>query len=59
MHYSNASQLLIAISLFVTGIWVESNDDEPRISRAIVWGWVFVMTGCLALTFIDRFGALP
>jgi hypothetical protein len=59
MHYSSADQLLIAISLFATGIWVESNDDEPRIMRAVIWGCAFIMTGRLILTLIDRFGVLP
>lgn len=59
MHYSGASQLLIAIALFVTGVWVESNDDEPLIKRAGIWGCAFVATGWVVLTLIDRFGVLP
>jgi hypothetical protein len=59
MHYSGEGQLLIAISLFVTGIWVESNDEEPQIKRAAYWGCAFIVTGWFVLTLIDRFGALP
>jgi hypothetical protein len=58
MHYSGAGQLLIAISLFAAGVWVESNDEEPQIRRAAYWGGVFVMIGWLVFTVIDRFGAL-
>jgi hypothetical protein len=59
MHYSGAEQLLIAISLLATGIWVESNDDEPQIIRAVILGCAFVVIGWLVLTLIDRFGMLP
>lgn len=59
MHYSGTGLLLIAISLFATGIWVESYDDEPQIVRATIWGGAFIVIELLVLSLIDMFGMLP
>ena len=59
MHYSGAGQLSIGMAFFATGVWVESNDDDPQIGRAGIWGCAFVATGWLVLSLVDRFGVLP
>jgi hypothetical protein len=38
MNYSDTGFALIAVALFATGVWVESNDDDQQIGRAGVWG---------------------
>ena len=59
VNYDGDALLLIAAALFATGVWIESNDSEPQIDRAVVIGVVFVSFGWFLLALIDCFGALP
>jgi hypothetical protein len=59
MQYDGEAFVVITVALFATGMWVESNDDEPQIARASVWGYGFVVTGWFILTLIDIFGVFP
>jgi hypothetical protein len=59
MNYSDIGFALIAVALFATGVWAESNDDDPQIGRAGVWGCTFDATGWFVLMLVDRFGILP
>lgn len=56
MIHNPIEMIIVASMLFVAGVWVECQDQSPKVDGMIVWGCGFLTIGLLILVCADLTG---